>query len=262
VSPRRKRNELISHRAERPVPYWIQTRYLDRHAGKVDGRGNVLAAHLPAAPNGTRPIPALRNAGDAPGSGTISLTPYLGAISNRYGEQAEMVHVRADADVEPSLRALIAIDHRIVVAHDALAAVRAELSGVPERAPEDVLLVRSVLEQAHGICEELVRARNQRSWDARRGEIVHRERDAAGVLHALRQQRADLIAAITVRRRIAATRVRRLLEHALRRHRTYERQLVRRHRDGPALLPLIAVARPVLPEWVERYSVDQDPVTP
>ena len=41
-------------------------------------------------------------------------------------------------------------------------------------------------------------------------------------------------------------------EHTLRRWRTYERRLFRKHPVGAALIPFLNPALPILPDWTQR----------
>lgn len=232
---------LVTARPEKPIRYGLFARAADRSAGRVDGTAALLAT-----------------ASDL--DGAAGATPYLAALDQRYRTQAELVRLRTDRDIAPAVERRIAVRQQILSAEAAAAEIRKRIEDFPEVAPADVLSRRNALEQA--AAPELIRTRNQREWDARRRDLLAEDRRAGESVLALRAEEAQLTGAVTTRERIGATRVRRLHEHALRRSRTYERQLVLRHPDGAALLPLLALGRPELPGWVQLHSRldDEGPV--
>jgi hypothetical protein len=67
---------------------------------------------------------------------------------------------------------------------------------------------------------------------------------------------------IITREQILATRVRQLHEHTLRRCATYRHHLVHKHPDGNALIPLLDLALPTLPDWLPRHDPDTGPNQP
>ncbi len=232
---------LVTGRPEKPIRYGLFARAADRRAGRVDGKAALLAAAYEL-------------------NGAASVTPYLAAIDRRYRTQAELVRLRTDRDIAPAVERRITVRQQIGAAEAAAAEARKRIEDFPVVAPADVLTQRNVLELT--TAPELIRTRNQREWDARRRALIAEDRGAGEAVRALRAEEAQLTGAITIRERIGATRVRRLHEHALQRSRTYERQLVLRHPRGARLLPLLALARPELPDWVQLHSRidDEGPV--
>lgn len=229
---------LVTARPEKPIRYGLFARVADRRAGRVDGGAAVLAA--------------------ASGRGSAAcVTPYLAALDQRCRTQAELVRLRTDFDIAPLVERRVAVRQQIASAEADGAESRKRLEELPESAPADTLSQRNALERAAD--PELIRIRNQREWDARRRALLAEDRRAVDAVGALRAEEAQLAGAITTRERIGATRVRRLHEHALRRARTYERQLLLHHPDGATLLPQLELGRPTAPDWVRLNSrLDQD----
>lgn len=214
---------------ERPIPYGICARLADRWAGRRDGRAGV---------------PAAVGAADHPADG---VSPYQAALARKFLDGAERERLAADIRTAASREQLEAIRGALAAATSAWEAAVARLGETPESAPADELRRRGVLEKDAD--DALVATRRRREWTRRREPLVAEARRTASDVQLHRVREATVAGTIAVQERIAATRVRRLREHTLRRCSTYERQLVLHHPDGASLLPLVHRGRPALPAW-------------
>ncbi len=219
--------------APQPLFYGLLARLSDRQAGIKDGR-----AGLPAVTVGTA---------DALDVGQ-GVTPYLEMHTRRYRDRAERARRHAVEDtveLRQSQQVLLAD----IAAGDArVADIRKMLDGVPATPDEAALTRRNALEQAAH--DALVRDRRQREHEAARARLVTDEQHAVERVRALRVEEARVAQLIASREQILDCRVRQLHQHTLRRCATYMRLLVRKHPDGPAVIPLLDLGFPTLPEWL------------
>jgi hypothetical protein len=218
----------------RAIPYWPAAWVADRWAGTADGR-----AGQPAVPSDPDTAPHLRG----------GATPYLEGLNRHFLDRAEHERLRADIGIAPISEQLRVVSARVAAADEKVAEIRKRLDAFPETPDDTVLTKRNVLEQDAD--ELLVRSRRQREYAAARARLVAEEQQAVGAADDLRVEEARLTAAIDARERIASGRVRRLHEHTRRRCATYQRRLVHKHPKGPAVIPVLELALPSLPSWVQ-----------
>jgi hypothetical protein len=242
----------LTHRAERPVPYFPWTRFFDRRNGTRDGRADLLAAVLAGERSG-----ALGESGHA------CLTPYLGGINSHVMTQIERVRLMAETDLEAALKEQKALQQQLVHASESLAKADKDLDNKPQAAPADyVSAYLAKCSSVEQLQPEAVRTRRaHEAWADERAQILAAEQSAARRVEQLQNRLAELDGIISTRRAIAATRARRLHQHALRRHRTYERRLVLRHPNGTHLVQLLNVTRPQPPAWIEAWAASGDSVS-
>jgi hypothetical protein len=220
-------------------------RLSDRWAGRKDGKFGmpVVPEPLPAAPDPS-----------------LGVTPYLEIRNRHYLDRAARERRRMEIDVAPARQRLGELRRQIASADAKVTEIQKRLEGIPEVPDENVLSSRNVVEQhAHAA---LVRARRQREHSAERGKVVLEERRALDAARALRIEEGRLEESIIIRWRILDCRVRQLHQHTLRRCATYKRLLVQKHPDGPAVIPLLDLFMPALPEWIERGPPDVKPPLP
>ncbi len=184
-------------------------------------------------------------------------TPYLEVRRRHFLDRSEREHRHALSDMEPVRRQLAAVRQDITGGKEKVAELRERLKAIPEEPGEAALASRNAVEQH--IPEELVRARRQREHDARRAKVQAELDQVLAKVRGLRVEEARLARMITTREQILATRVRQLHEHTLRRCGTYKHHLVRKHPDGPALIPFLDLALPTLPDWLPRHDPDTGP---
>jgi ABC transport system ATP-binding/permease protein len=220
-------------RPSKPIFYGPIARAADRMAGTADGR----AGH-PAVPSD--PDAAPHNGG---------ATPYQEVLNRAYLDRAERERLQADIDEAPISEQLEGVRAQIMVADEKVAEICKRLDAFPETPDDTVLNERNVLEQAAG--ELLVRTRRQREYTAARSRLLADEQQALDKAGRMRIEEGRLAEAIAARERIASARVRRLHEHTRRRCATYLRRLVHKHPDGPAVIPVLELALPSLPAWVQ-----------
>jgi hypothetical protein len=123
--------------------------------------------------------------------------------------------------------------------------------------PDKAVLTRRNAVEQHAD-EALVRDRRQREHNAERGKLLAEERRAVEAVDALRVQERRLAELIAIREQILDIRVRQLHQHTLRRCGTYKRHLVHKHPDGAAVIPLLDLGLPTLPEWLGDAGVNAD----
>ncbi len=220
-------------RPSKPSFYGPIARAADRMAGAADGR----AGH-PALPSDLDTAP--RNSG---------ATPYQEALNRAYLDRAERERLQADIDEAPTSEQREGVRAQITAADEKVAEIRKRLDAFPETPADAVLNKRNVLEQAAD--ELLVRTRRQREYAAARARLLAEEQRALDEARELRIEEGRLTEAIAARERIASARVRRLHEHTRRRCATYLRRLVHKHPGGPAVIPVLELALPSLPAWVQ-----------
>lgn len=219
-------------RPHKAINYGVFARAADCLAGAADGRAG-------------QPV-ALSDPDTAPPQGGV--TPYLEVLNRHFGDRAERERLQADIDVAPLSQERERIRALAAAADERVAESRKRLDAFGETPDAAALNKRNVLEQ--GADELLVRTRRQREHAAGRARLLAQEQHALDEARRLRAEEGHLAEAIAVRERIASTRVRRLHEHTLRRCATYLRRLVHKHPDGPAVIPVLELARPSLPDWV------------
>ncbi|MGW5230426.1 hypothetical protein ACWEP5_36530 [Nocardia niigatensis] len=180
------------------------------------------------------------------------MPPYVAALHHRFGEQAHAVRFRLkelikslDAQRITALDQITVIDHR-------LARVRAQLDTFPVDPPAEMLTRRNSIER--GKPDELIAARNQREWHARRR--LHEQDDAnlAARRQALHDQVAVFNGKITAAERAAQALIQRRHELVGRRGRAYQRHLVLRHRGGAAVLAVLDFTPALLPALGDNGS--------
>ncbi len=218
----------------RAILYGPIARVADRWAGITDGR-----AGQPAMPSDLATAPPLRG----------GATPYLEVLNRHFLDRAERERLQADIDIAPISERLRLVCAKAAAADEKVTEIRKRLDAFPEAPDDTVLTRRNVLEQDAD--ELLVRTRRQREYTAIRARIVAEEQLAVDDARGLCIEEGRLAEAIAARERIAATRVRRLHEHTRRRCATYQRRLVHKHPKGPAVIPVLELALPSLPPWVQ-----------
>lgn len=228
-------------RPRRAIPYGPIARIADGRAGTEDGR-----AGQPAVPSDPDTAPHLRG----------GATPYQESLNRHFLDRAEHERLRADIDIVPISEQLRVAGVKAAAADEKVADVRKRLDAFPETPDDTVLKRRNVLEE--NAPEELVRARRQRKYAEARARLLAEEQQAIEEGRGLRVEEGRLAEAIDARERIASTRVRRLHEHTRRRCATYQRRLVHKHPEGPAVIPVLELALPSLPAWVQG-STQQPP---
>lgn len=227
----------LAGRPHKPVFYSPIALIADRWAGATDGRAGhpTVLSDLDTA---------LRLRGGA--------TPYQEALNRTFLDRAERERLQADIEEAPFSEQRERVRARIAGADEKVAEIRKRLDALPETPDDTVLNRRNVLEQAAG--ELLVRSRRLREYSAVRARLVAEEQQALDDVRRLREEESRLTEAIAARERIASTRVRRLHEHTRRRCATYQRRLVHKHPDGPAVIPVLELALPSVPAWVQRSA--------
>lgn len=221
--------DIKPHKAIRYTPVaW----FIDRRAGRRDGD-----AAIPDPP-------AAAETADPP----AATTPFIEVRRRHFLDRSEREHRYALTDLEPVRRQLAAVRQEIAGTEEKADELRKRLSAIPEKLGEDALNLRNAVEQH--IPDELVRTRRQREHDARRGRVQAELDQVLAKLRGLRVEEARLARMIITREQILVTRVRQLHEHTLRRCATYKHHLVRKHPDGPALIPFLDLALPILPDWL------------
>ncbi len=224
------------------IPYTLVAWFIDRHAGRRDG--DAAIPDLPAGP------PEFTD----PGAAT---TPFVEVRRRHFRDRSEREHQDMLNDLEPVYRQLAAVRQDIKGLDEKVTEIRERLAAIPEKISEDAATQRNAVEQHTS--PELVRARRQREHDARRAKVITELEQATARLRGLRVEEARLTKMITTREQILAARVRQLHEHTLRRCATYRHHLVRKHPDGPALIPFLDLALPTLPDWLPRHDPDAEP---
>lgn len=218
----------------KPVRYGPIARISDRRAGTTDGR----AGH-PTVPADLDTAPPLRG----------GVTPYQETLNRTFLDRAERERLQANIDIAPISEQREHVRAQIAAADEEVAECRKRLDAVPETPDDTVLNRRNVLER--DAAETLVRTRRQREYAADRARLLAEEQQTVDKARGLRTEEARLTEAIAARERIASVRVRRLHEHTRRRCATYLRHLVHHHPDGPAVIPVLELALPSLPAWVQ-----------
>jgi len=221
-------------RPAKPVRYGPIARISDRRAGTTDGR----SGH-PTVPADLDVAPALRG----------GATPYQEALNRTFLDRAERERLQADIDIAPISEQRERVRAQIAAADEEVAECRKRLDAVPETPDDAVLNKRNALERDAD--EILVRTRRHREYAAHRARLLAGEQQAVDKARRLRIEEARLTEAIAARERIASVRVRRLHQHTRRRCATYQRHLVHHHPDGPAVIPVLDLALPSLPAWVQ-----------
>ncbi|MGK3207302.1 hypothetical protein [Amycolatopsis sp. MEPSY49] len=209
--------------------YGPVARLADRRAGRQDGKSG---------------FPAL------PVNDEFAATPYHGVRQHHLNVFAARELLRQEEEIHPLVRRRKELEGEITSAEEKVAEARARLAATPAVPSEEELTRRNAVES--GVDEQLVRTRRQREHNGRRGPLVQEERRAVEQARSLHIELARLQGGIVARKRLTLARIQLHHEHAQRRCRTYERHLVRRHPDGGALIPLLALARPRLPAWVHE----------
>jgi ABC transport system ATP-binding/permease protein len=217
----------------KPVFYGPFARLADCWAGTADGR-----AGQPTVPPDLETAPLRGGA-----------TPYQEALNRHFRDRAERERLQADIDEAPTSEQRERVRAQIAAADEKVAERRKRLDAVPETPGDTVLNKRNALEQ--DTADVLVRARRQREYDADRARLLAAEQEAVNETRTLRIEEARLTEAIAARERIASARVRRLHEHTRRRCATYQRHMVHKHPDGPAVSGILELAPPALPTWVQ-----------
>lgn len=226
--------DIKPHKAIRYTPVaW----FIDRRAGRRDG--DAAIPDLPAAPAETADPPA-------------ATTPFIEVRRRHFLDRSEGERRDMLTDLEPVRRQLAAVRQEIAGTKEKADELRQGLSAIPEKLDKDALNRRNAVEQH--IPDELVRTRRQREHDARRGKVQSELDQVLAKLRGLRIEEARLARMIITREQIRDTRVRQLHEHTLRRCGTYKHHLVRKHPDGPALIPFLDLALPTLPDWLPRHD--------
>jgi hypothetical protein len=122
---------------------------------------------------------------------------------------------------------------------------------MPEIPDDSVLSQRNATEQHADPL--LIRTRRLREYTAVRAKRqAAKDRNDEEIL-ALLAELAEVSETIAIRRRALAVRVTLLSTHAKLRRGHYLRRLVRRHPDGPALIPYFNLSSPELPPWLENW---------
>jgi len=224
----------LAGRPHKPVFYGPVKWIADCCAGAADGR-----AGQPAVPPDLDTAPPSRG----------GATPYQEALNRAYLDRAERERLQADIDEAPISEQRERVRAQIAAADEKVAERRKRLDAFPETPDDTVLNRRNVLEQEAD--DVLVRARRRREYAAARARLLAGEQQAVDEARGLRIEESHLTEAIAARERIASTRVRRLHEHTRRRCATYQRRLVHKHPDGPAVIPVLELALPSLPAWVQ-----------
>lgn len=217
----------------KPVFYGPFARLADGRAGTADGR-----AGQPTVPPDLEVAP-LRG----------GVTPYQEAMSRHFRDRAEHERLQADIDEAPISEQRERVRAQIAAADEEVSERRKRLDAVAETPGDTVLNKRNALEQ--DAADVLVRTRRQREYDTDRARLLAAEQQAVDEARRLRIEEAHLTEAIAARERIASARVRRLYEHTRRRVAIYQRRLVHKHPDGPAVIPVLELALPSLPTWVQ-----------
>jgi hypothetical protein len=217
--------------AARPVFYGPLARWADRRAARADADHDIYG-------------PLLEDADEAPTAPQL-VPPYIGSLNHRFGEQANAVRYclqelikSLDAERVTALEQIAVLDHR-------LSQVGAQLDAFPVSAPPEMLTRRNSVE--HSKPAELVAARNQRDWQARRKVYEQKEADLTARRQSLADRVAVLTGKITAAKRTAAAIIQRHHEHARRRGHAYQRSLLQHHQGGAALLAVLDFAAPPLP---------------
>jgi hypothetical protein len=210
--------------------------FIDRHAGRRDGD-----AAIPDLPAETAEL-------------TAATTPFIEVRRRHFRDTSEREHRHMLNDLEPVHRRLAEVRQDIQDTEEKAAEIRTRLEAIPEKPDEAALTRRNTVEQH--IPDELVRTRRQREHDGRRGKVQAELDQVLAKLRGLRVEEARLTRMIITREMILAARVRQLHEHTLRRCGTYKHHLVRKHPDGPALIPFLDLALPALPDWLPRHDPD------
>lgn len=231
-------------RASRPVPYSPMAWWRDRQAARKDGKRGVFHPLLGGPDHNQQQLSA----------GQLVVAPYVAGLHRRFGEQASRLRSRVAATVEAQVAEREACTTQIRSTQEQLVQVRTVLADFPVLAPAEVLARRNTLELDKP--EELIIARNQREWDARRSIHVQEEAGLRERLRTLQQRVAVLDGEIVAVEMIGAALVRRQHEHACRRTRTYQQHLLRTHADGASVLAVLEFTGPPLPAWVERFTQD------
>jgi len=219
----------------KPISYGPFARFHDYWAGVFDGRAGIPQVPVPM-PDPLDP--------------SLGATPFIDIRTHHYHDRSERERRRMLATTSDLRKQRTSLDHKIAAGEEALAMAQKKLEELPEQAPPDRLATRNAVEQ--NAPESLIRSRRQREHAAERRPLVDAERQAADQLRADRIRRGEIDGEIRVRHLIAASRVRQLRSHMLRRIGTYKRRLQRSHPAGPAVLPLLDLVMPGLPDWVEQ----------
>lgn len=220
-------------RPHKAITYGLIARAADCLAGAADGRAGQPV--VPSDPD-TAPLQG-------------GVTPYLEMLNRHFGDRAERERLQADIAIAPLSQERERVRALAGAADEKVTESRKRLDAFGETPDAAALNKRNVLEQ--NADELLVRTRRQREHAAGRARLLAQEQQALDEARRLRVEEGRLTEAIAARERIASTRVRRLHAHTLRRCATYLRHLVHKHPDGPAVIPVLELALPSLPTWVQ-----------
>lgn len=232
-------------RASRPVPYGPVAWWRDRQAARKDGKRGVFQPLVDGTDHQQFSTELLVTA------------PHVAWLHRRFGEQAARLRSWVAATVEKQVAERDACTAQIRSIQQRLDEVRADLAEFPVQAPAEVLTRRNTLERDKP--DELIIARNQRDWDARRSVHVREESELRKQLRTLLQRVAVLDGEIVAVEKIGAALVRRQHEHAGRRTRTYQQHLLRAHDGGASVLSVLKFTGTPLPVWVEKFTEDAAP---
>jgi hypothetical protein len=173
-------------------------------------------------------------------------------------DRAESERQRTMEELAEPRQRLEVVSRELAAGDEQLAETRKRLDSFPGMPDRAGLTRRNAVEQhAH---EALIRDRRQREHEAVRSRLQAEERQAAESVRRLRAEEARLAKLIQGRQQILDSRVRQLHQHTLRRCRTYQRYLIHKHPAGAAVIPLLNLGQPSLPDWLEHLSTDTTPV--
>lgn len=246
-APRTVMPQVLGARRDRAlskaVPYGPVARLADRWAGVRDGRAGIPALTPAAVPTPQKPD---------------GVTPYLDIQARRFLDRAEGERQRMTGALSAPRQRLEAVRGDKAAAEEKAAEIRKRLDGMAGMPDQITLARRNAVEQhAH---EALVRDRRQREHEAARGRLLAEQQHALDAVRGLYAEEAGLAELIACGERVLSVRVRRLHQHTLRRCGTYKRSLVHKHPDGTAVISLLDLGQPILPDWLGEVSQDADPV--
>ncbi|GAA3300476.1 hypothetical protein Dvina_04255 [Dactylosporangium vinaceum] len=214
-----------------PVPYRPHQRLADWFHGFRDGH-----KHLPVVVADGEPV-----------TDPVVTTPTIAALRHRAADQIEAERLlflgqrQALAAAEQEAAADLGAARRRLDE----ATLKLDQSSVP--LDDKDLLERRTAEGDRS--DALVRQRRLAEHTKAAAKALREHANASKEHDRLVQQLGELQATLPLLHDVAASRVRRINEHALRRINAYWRQLVLSHPDGPRLNTELAVAGPDLPDW-------------
>ncbi|MFC8526551.1 hypothetical protein [Nocardia sp. NPDC057227] len=225
-------------RTGRPVFYGPFARYADWTAGRRDGKGNIFE-------------PALeRRQGTAAGR---VVPPHVAALGYRFNEYAHSIRHALKSLAESKVAERRACADEVRRLERNLTEVRTTLANIPTTAPLELLQRRNAVEQDKSV--ELVAARNQREWDARRGTHAADESRLESQARAKRARMAVLDGEIAALESVGDSAVRRRQAHARRRAHSYRKQLFRKHEDRAVLEQVLDFSGPANPEPNDLFGI-------